>query len=92
LQTLKGVLSQAYGTFSNDYAVMHMSAALGIPTVGVFLASDPVQWFPYPPPSQYVMGEDLVCRPCYCEDCLDWKCNDPSLFNMVMNCLKQVVL
>jgi ADP-heptose:LPS heptosyltransferase len=91
LQTLKGVLSHGCCTISNDYAVMHMSAALDIPTIAVFLASDPVQWFPYLPPSQYVISKDLVCRPCYREDCMDWKCNDLLLFNMVMVGVKTIV-
>jgi ADP-heptose:LPS heptosyltransferase len=92
LQTLKGVLSLACCTIANDYAVMHISAALGIPTIAVFLASDPVQWFPYLPPSQSVIGKYLVCRPCYSEDCVDWKCNDPLLFDMVMVGVKRILL
>lgn len=92
LQTLKGALCHACCTISNDYAIMHMSAALGIPTIAVFLASDPVQWFPYLPPSQYVISKDLICRPCYREDCVDWECNDPLLFNMVMDGFKTICL
>lgn len=90
LQTLKGILSHAFCTISNDYAVMHMSAALGIPTIGVFLASDPIQWFSYQRPSTYVIGRELACRPCYREDCADWKCNDPSLLGKVMNGFKTI--
>ena len=90
LQTLKGILSHAFCTISNDYAVMHMSAALGISTIGVFLASDPIQWFPYQRPSIYVIGKELACRPCYREDCADWQCNDPSLLGKVMNGFKTI--
>jgi len=91
LKTLKGVLAHACCSISNDYAVMHISAALDIPTIAVFLSSDPVQWFPYQPPSEYVMSEDITCRPCYREDCVDWKCNDPLLFDMVMVGVKKIV-
>lgn len=85
LQTLKGILSLTKFSITNDYAVMHISAALGIPTLAVFLSSDPVQWFPYNLPSQYIISKGpLECRPCYREDCVDWKCNDRSLFDLVM--------
>lgn len=91
LQILKGVLDNACCSISNDYSVMHVSAALGIPTLGVFLASDPIQWFPYLPPSQVLIGKSLVCRPCYREDCVKWECNDPLLFDMVMAGAKEIV-
>jgi ADP-heptose:LPS heptosyltransferase len=54
-----------------------------VPTVGVFLASDPDEWFPYPPPARRVMGPPLACRPCYREDCAGWECNDPALPGLV---------
>jgi len=84
LQTLKGILAYASGTITNDYAVMHMSAALNVPTLAVFLASDPLQWFSYAPPSRYIISNALACRPCYSEDCVNWECNDPKLFDLAL--------
>jgi ADP-heptose:LPS heptosyltransferase len=91
LLTLKGVLAHASLAVSNDYSVMHMSAAIGIPTLAVFLSSDPVQWFPYSSPSHYVVGSYLSCRPCYREDCENWQCNDPSLFDTVRRDVTQML-
>lgn len=88
LPLLKGILANADCVVANDYAVMHISAALGIPTIAVFLSSDPRQWFPYQEPSRYVMGKDLACRPCYREDCDDWQCNDLSLYDRVWELVK----
>ena len=87
LNLLMGILSHATCVISNDYAVMHIAGALGIKTVGVFLSSDPNQWFPYRDGSTFVIGEKLDCRPCYSEDCVDWKCNGSVLFDEVHNIL-----
>jgi ADP-heptose:LPS heptosyltransferase len=75
----KGILARGRVAVCNDHAIMHLAAALGVPTVGIFLASNPDEWFPYPPPSRYVIGPPLPCRPCYRADCDGWECNDPSL-------------
>jgi ADP-heptose:LPS heptosyltransferase len=79
LDLVKGVVAHANLALCNDHSMMHLAAALGVPTVGVFLASDPGEWFPYPPPSRVVIGPPLDCRPCYREDCDGWECNDPAL-------------
>jgi len=79
LDLAKGIISQARLAVCNDHALMHMSAALGVPTVGIFLASNPAEWFPYDHPSRFVIGPFLDCRPCYSEDCEGWECNHPSL-------------
>jgi ADP-heptose:LPS heptosyltransferase len=75
----KGILAHGRLAICNDHAVMHLAAALRVPTIGVFLASDPEEWFPYPPPSRRVIGPPLECRPCYRADCDTWACNDPAL-------------
>ena len=90
LEILKGVISQACYTICNDYAVMHISASVGVPTIAVFLSSDPVQWFPYVSPSKYFIKDDVSCRPCYREDCQEWKCNNASLFNDVAREIKKL--
>jgi len=83
LDLAKGIIARARLAVCNDHAIMHLAAALGVPTVGIFLASDPREWFPYPPPSSHVIGPPLDCRPCYSEECDDWACNDPSLPDQV---------
>ncbi len=86
----KGVLARGRLAVCNDHAIMHLAAALGVPTVGVFLASDPDEWFPYPPPSRRVVGPALPCRPCYRADCDTWECNDPALPGMVAGLAEQL--
>lgn len=88
LDQVKGLLALADLAVCNDHALMHLSAALGVPTVGVFLASDPAEWFPYGPPACAVIGPPLPCRPCYVEDCPGWACNDPSLWPQVLAALE----
>jgi ADP-heptose:LPS heptosyltransferase len=90
LDLAKGVLGHGRLAVCNDHAVMHLAAALGVPTVGVFLASDPDEWFPYPPPSRRVIGPPLPCRPCYRADCDGWECNDPALPGMVAAVVEQL--
>jgi ADP-heptose:LPS heptosyltransferase len=83
LDLAKGLIAGCHLAVCNDHAIMHLSAALGVPTVGVFMASDPAEWFPYPAPSTHVIGPPLDCRPCFAEDCDGWACNDPSLMEQV---------
>ncbi len=47
LRTLAGVISCCDIYVSNDAAPMHISAAVGTPTVGIFGPGDPDIWFPY---------------------------------------------
>jgi ADP-heptose:LPS heptosyltransferase len=83
LDLAKGIVAHGRLAVCNDHSMMHLAAALGVPTVGVFLASDPEEWFPYPPPSRRVIGPPLPCRPCYRADCAGWECNDPALPGLV---------
>lgn len=84
LDLVKGLLAEARLAVCNDHAVMHLAAALGVATVGLFLASDPEQWFPYAAPSSHVVGPPLDCRPCYSEQCEHWECNHPALYEQVL--------
>ncbi len=92
LNILKGVISQACCSICNDYAVMHISASIGVPTLAVFLSSDPVQWFPYASPSKYFIKDDIPCRPCYREDCQEWICNNALLFDDVVKEISNIGL
>jgi len=89
LDLVKGIVSLARAAVCNDHSIMHLAAALGVPTIGIFLASNPEEWFPYGEPSSYVVGPPLPCRPCYSEDCEhEWRCNDPDLVGRVFIKLK----
>jgi ADP-heptose:LPS heptosyltransferase len=79
LDLAKGIIAGARLAVCNDHAIMHLAAALTVPTIGIFLSSDPVEWFPYEPPAVYVVGPPLECRPCYAAECEHWSCNHPDL-------------
>jgi heptosyltransferase-2 len=49
---------------SNDTGVMHLGAAMGTPTVGLFGASNPVPWAPVGPRSTYLYKTRQPCSPC----------------------------
>lgn len=49
---------------ANDSGPMHISAALGIPTLGIFGPTNPKAHGPYSPNSDYVIKEDLHCIVC----------------------------
>ena len=49
---------------SNDTGVMHLGAALGVPTVGLFGPTSPVHWGPVGPRATYVRETSVACSPC----------------------------
>ena len=64
------VISRLGAMVACDGGVMHVSAAVGTPTVGVFGSSEPSVWFPYagegPFRAAYI---DVECRPCHRHVC-----------------------
>ena len=57
---------------ANDGGVMHLSVALGKPTVGILGPTEPEIWFPYGDMGPFrVATLNLECAPChrhYCEE------------------------
>ncbi|MGH7931553.1 MAG: glycosyltransferase family 9 protein, partial [Candidatus Binataceae bacterium] len=49
---------------SNDTGIMHLGAALGTPTVGLFGPNSPRYWAPLGPRATYVYDTRLPCSPC----------------------------
>jgi len=49
---------------ANDSGPMHIAAALGVPTLGIFGPTNPKAHGPYSPNSDYVIKEDLHCIIC----------------------------
>jgi len=49
---------------SNDTGVMHLGAAMGTPTVGLYGASNPAWWAPVGSRSTYVYETSQICSPC----------------------------
>ncbi|HEU4928475.1 MAG TPA: glycosyltransferase family 9 protein, partial [Candidatus Krumholzibacteria bacterium] len=50
IRTLAAVISRLDAMVACDGGVMHVSAAVGTPTVGIFGSSEPAVWFPYHAP------------------------------------------
>ena len=48
------VLSRCHALVSNDTGLMHAAAALGIITLGIFMATNPVEWRPLGPTAHYI--------------------------------------
>jgi ADP-heptose:LPS heptosyltransferase len=58
------VLKECDLLVSNDTGVMHLGAAMGTPTVGLFGATSPNQWAPSGPRVAHVYATSAPCSPC----------------------------
>ena len=51
---------------SNDFGLLHVAAALGTPTIGIFGPTSPWHWAPLNPLAGVVQADiELDCRPCH---------------------------
>mgnify|MGYP003868926141 CR=1 FL=1 len=64
IKQIAGLLSKCNLVIANDSGPMHLSAALGIPTIGLFGPTDPKKHGPYSDKSDYVIKSDLHCIVC----------------------------
>jgi lipopolysaccharide heptosyltransferase II len=59
-------LSAAQAVVSNDSGLMHVAAALGKPTIGIFGPTSPWHWAPLNPLAGIMQAAgELPCRPCH---------------------------
>lgn len=49
----------------NDSGPLHLAAAMGTPTLGLFGPTAPRQFYPYSPPDHTYIAKKLPCSPCY---------------------------
>ena len=49
---------------SNDTGIMHLGAAMGAPTVGIFGPVSPQRWAPIGPHATAVSANGVECSPC----------------------------
>jgi heptosyltransferase-2 len=74
LETLIGVLSESSLVLTNDSGPMHLGAALGVPTVAVFGATDDSVTGPWGRRTR-VVKEPVDCSPCMLRECpIDHRC------------------
>lgn len=63
------VLKSSSAFVGNDSGLMHLAAALGKPTVGIFGSSNPDWTAPVGPRTRAVTPHGFDCRPCYLKKC-----------------------
>ena len=66
---LVGLIRAAAGYVGNDSGPMHLAAALGVPTVGVFGSSSPAWTGPRGPRAAAVTAAGFECQPCFLKAC-----------------------
>jgi lipopolysaccharide heptosyltransferase II len=70
LRQLAAVISCCSVFVSNDAGPMHIAAALGVPTVGIFGPGEDSIWFPYDPAAGHTpLRKDVPCHPCHLDYC-----------------------
>lgn len=70
------LLRRCSALVANDSGPMHLGAASGIPVVGIFGPTNPVEKTPHTNPySSYIWrGQDLPCSPCYRDGIFPSRC------------------
>lgn len=63
------LLLAADGFVGNDSGLMHLAAALGVPTVGIFGSSNPAWTAPLGRRTAAVVAAGFPCQPCYRRTC-----------------------
>ena len=77
VRRLASVLARCSAVIANDGGVMHLSVALGRPTVGIFGPTEPDIWFPYEGKGPFALATlKAECAPCHRHECEDLKCLD----------------
>jgi len=64
IQTTAALIRKCSLFVSNDSGLMHIAAAVGVRTVGIFGPTDPVRTAPYGA-EHFVVKRDLDCSPCF---------------------------
>ena len=70
LRQLAGLYTAAAVVVSNDAGSMHIAAAAGTPTIGLFGPGEEDIWFPYDPAAGHkALRKDVPCHPCHLDVC-----------------------
>jgi lipopolysaccharide heptosyltransferase II len=75
LRQLAAILSCCKAFVTNDCGPMHISVAVGTPTIGIFGPGEEETWFPYVPPyypteaKHLALRKDVPCHPCHLNVC-----------------------
>jgi heptosyltransferase-2 len=91
LETLIGVLAESSLILTNDSGPMHIGAALGVPTVAVFGATDHIATGPYGARTR-IVREPVDCSPCMLRECpIDHRCMTRVSANAVTRAAKELI-
>jgi len=90
LLELAGVMSLGKGFVGNDSGAAHLAGALGVPTVAVYLSTDPVRTGQRGPRVRLV-AVDTECRPCMRRRCPGghYRCREAVTPQIVMRALAE---
>jgi heptosyltransferase-2 len=92
LETLMGLIAESSILLGNDSGPVHLAAALGIPTVAVFGATDYIVAAPYGPLGRAVR-EPVECSPCWLRECpIDHRCMTRVTPEMVCSAAREVLV
>jgi heptosyltransferase-2 len=69
LPTLAALISESAGFIGNDSGPMHLAAAVGVPTLGVFGSTSPTWTAPRGPRALAVGPAPVHCSPCFRRRC-----------------------
>ncbi len=75
LRQVAGILSCCTACVSNDNGIMHIAAAVGTRTIGIFGPGEDDIWFPYAGPydeahlGHAALRKDVPCHPCHLNVC-----------------------
>lgn len=64
LPQMASLIAKCKVVIANDSGPMHIAAALGVPTLGIFGPTNPKAHGPYSPKSDYIIKDDLDCIIC----------------------------
>lgn len=67
IRELAALLSRCSLVVANDSGPLHLAAAIGIPTIGIFGPTDPQR--SAPPANCTVISKSVQCSPCYRREC-----------------------
>jgi lipopolysaccharide heptosyltransferase II len=86
------VISLLDGIAVCDGGIMHVAAAVGTPTVGIFGSSEPDVWFPYEAYGPFTAAwVPISCRPCHSHVCSHVSCLQRVTVEVVEQKLLRVV-
>ena len=100
LRQLAAVLSQCAAYVVNDSGPMHVAAAVGTPTIGLFGPGEENIWFPYTSAfpggslKHIALRKDVACHPCHLNVCNRtgkeyMECMDLLSVNEVFNAVRE---